>query len=117
MRIKTQNWQDLITHIDKKFKEVRGFGYPFTGRDFKDLKDMVRHFEVWGVMALWDVYMSMDSEYIKKQGYAIYNFCRSIPWLTDKDWKSRAQKYEKELCPPIKKEIQELFEFAVKDKK
>jgi hypothetical protein len=91
-------WQSLIDHINDTWKLKKGFGYPFTGRDMRDLKGMERIFGIHGTMALWDVYIAIDAPFVKKGGWNIGFFCRSIPWLTDdKGWKFEALKYEEKL--------------------
>lgn len=101
----------LVEHIDTSWKKLKGFGYPFQGKDFRYLKTYCRSFQEWGVMALWDVFLASDSDWVKKTGYSLDGFFRCLPWLVDdRGWKSKAAEYEKKLVPPAPKEIASLFE-------
>ncbi len=85
--------------------------YPFSGRDFRDLKNFARTFRPWGVMALWDCFMVSDSEFVKKSGYSIGAFIKCLPWLVDdKGWKKRAVEYEAGMVEPLPDDL-----FAVVD--
>lgn len=106
-----QNWfKRLVDHIDQSWRVKKGLKYPFSGRDFKNLKNMCGHFQEWGVMALWDVFMESTSDWVQKTGYSLDGFSKCLPWLVDdKRWKFRAAKYEKDFPPPPK-EVVELFD-------
>ena len=100
------HWQSMIGHINQTWKAKKGFGYPFRGREFKDLKTMTNNFKEWQLMALWDVFMGNNSEWVTESGYSINAFLSCLCWLIDdKDWKYRAQKYEERLCPKLDQDI------------
>lgn len=106
---KSQFFKFLVEHISQSWFRLKGYPYPFQGRDFKNLKGYCRSFQEWGVMALWDKYVECDNDWVKKTGYSLGGFYACLPWLTDvSGWKDKAKEYEKKMVsPPI--EIQELF--------
>lgn len=99
-------FQHMIEHINFTWKKKKGFGYPFRGRDFKELKTMTRNFPEWQMMALWDVYIKQDrNEWIEENGYSLSGFYACLPWLVDDaNWKMHAKEYEEKIAP-IDKEI------------
>lgn len=101
-------WQALIDHIHNRWKAKKGFGYPFRGRDFKELKSATSAFAEWQLMALYDVFIENTGEWVVKSGYSVQAFISCLPWLVDdKYWKIRARSYEEKLCPPLPPEILE----------
>lgn len=99
---KAKYWKPMVDHIFNTWKEKKGFGYMFTGRDFRDLKNAVRIYDEWGVMSLWDIYLEQNhNEVIQKSGFSLSMFFRCLCWLVDNPrWKALAKRYEKEMCPP-----------------
>lgn len=106
-------WQTMIDHINETWKKAKraDYGYPFTGRDFKQLRGFVEIFQSWGIMALWDCYLvaAESNDFLKSRGYSVELFVSSLPWLTDKAWKGVAAGYEKQIAPAIPKEIETLL--------
>lgn len=95
-------FQFLINHIHETWKNKKGFGYPFRGRDFKELKTATRNFQEWQLMSLWDVFIENDSEWVKKTGHSVNSFLSCLCWLVDdKYWKTNAKKYESKLLISI----------------
>jgi hypothetical protein len=93
-------FQFLIDHIHSTWKKKKGFGYPFRGRDFKELKTATRNFQEWQLMALWDVFMESNDEWVSKTGYSVGAFLGSLVWLIDnKSWKQRAKIYQDRIAP------------------
>jgi len=81
------------------------YGYPFTGKDFKDLAHYARVYMIWGMMALWDMYLEQADEYTLKRGLDVYTFTRQLPRLLDQNWKNLARQYEDALLPDIAPEV------------
>src|SRR5205814_2415286 len=110
MKEKTSPYfHELINHISKKWREKKGFGYPFRGRDFKELKEATRIFPEWQLMSLYDVFMMYTSEWVVNTGYSISGFLACLPWLVDDlNWKKKAREYEEKIAP-IPKEIEEII--------
>lgn len=99
-------FQTLIDHIDQSWVRKKGLHYPFSGRDFKDLKAFCVNFQEWGLMALWDAFIGSDNEWVRKSGYSISAFIKCLPWLVDdKSWKRASQKYEIDMALPLSPEL------------
>jgi hypothetical protein len=108
---KSPFWQKLIDHIFNRWKEKKGFGYPFRGRDFKELKTATRVFPEWQLMALYDVFIENTGEWVVKSGYSVQAFISCLPWLVDdKYWKIRARSYEEKMVPALPAEILDLIQ-------
>lgn len=100
MGYKKDQWKAMICHISEKWKKQKKceFGYPFTGKDFKDLKALASIYGVSGVQALWDTYLELKNDFNAKTGYSIYHFQRELPWLLDDPfWRSKRDRYESNL--------------------
>lgn len=118
---KSEFWKQMIDHIDSTWKKKKGseLGYPFTGKDLKDLKSFTRTFQEWGIMALWDVYLNRENEFNRKTGYSLFQFLRQLPSLVDdRGWKAHAKVYEKQLGATLPEKLLTLFEwFDLKSKR
>lgn len=102
----------MVNHIFLTWqaKKKVDFGYPFAGKDFRDLRNAARQFKAWGVKALWDEYLICADEYVVKSGYSVGLFCRCLVWLVDRPhWKGRAKKYEEELMGPVVEDVIKLL--------
>lgn len=110
-------FKKLVDHINCSWLVRKKYAYPFSGRDFRDLKNMCRIFQEWGVMALWDEFVNSDNDWVRKSGYSISAFLKCVPWLVDlKGWKERASKYEIEVAGQFHKVVVDLFKkFKLKD--
>lgn len=96
----------LVAHIDEWWMKKKGMHYPWSGRDFKDLKSFCRSFQEWGVMALWDVFAASPSDFVKKSGYSIGAFVKCLPWLVDdKGWKGAAAAYAEKMRLPLSTDL------------
>jgi len=104
---KIEYWQELVDHVNETWKVKRrvDYGYPFTGKDFKDLAHYARVYMIWGMMALWDMYLEQADEYTLKRGLDVYTFTRQLPRLLDQNWKNLARQYEDALLPDIAPEV------------
>jgi hypothetical protein len=99
----------LINHISKKWREKKGFGYPFQGRNFRDLKNATSSFMEWQLMSLYDVFIENESDWVRESGYSVGAFLACLPWLVDdKNWKMRAREYENKIAP-LPKEIGDIL--------
>lgn len=101
---KRRFWKPMIAHINKIWKSAakQNCNYPFTGKDFADLRYHANNFGEWGIMAMWDLYVSGADIYVKKRNYDIFTFTRSFPRLLEHPlFKGRREHYERELCPPL----------------
>lgn len=108
----SKTFKNLVDHIDTTWSKIKGFHYPFTGRDFKSLKNFTRSFQDWGVASLWDNFLASDSEWVKKSGYSLDAFFKCLPWLVDTDWKGGARKYEAKWLEIKSKDVLDLFKVA-----
>lgn len=115
---KIECWKELVEHVNETWKQKRqvDYGYPFTGKDFKDLGHCARLYMVWGVMSLWDLYLEQADDYVKKRGFDIYTFTRQLPRLLDQNWKPLARQYEEVLLPDIPPEVVALLKPVTIDK-
>lgn len=103
-----EHWQILIDHINDTWvtKKRVDFGYPFIGRDFRDLAGFVRNFKIWGLMSLWDNYLDSNNEWVRDKGYSINVFCSCLVWLVDiPGWKARARQYEDKIVGKMDAEV------------
>lgn len=89
----------VVDHISRTWKEKRAMEnyYPFTGRDFKLIKDCCRTFQAWNVMALWDRYLDTPNEFNDKHNYTILQFTYQLPKLLDSPYKTAGKLYLKTL--------------------
>lgn len=112
-------FRTMVDHIDSSWMKIKGFHYPFNGKDFSDLKHFCASFQEWGVMALWDAFVNSDNDWVKKSGFSLSAFFRCLPWLVDvPGWKEKAATYEKTILPMVSEEITDLFkDFKITVKK
>lgn len=92
-------WQEMVKHVDEAWKRKKGSAYPFTPRDFAQLKNISNVYMAWGVMALWDYFLASDDPFYRQTGYKIGAFVQSLPKLLDMDWKTKADGYRRKLEP------------------
>src|SRR5258708_2699626 len=86
----------IIDHIDETWFKLKGFHYPFAGKDFRDLKNIVRIFQQSGTLALWDCFIESNNSWVVESGYSLGAFGKCLTWLVDvPGWKSKAATYEK----------------------
>lgn len=70
---------------------------------------MTRNFPEWQLMALWDVFINSDHNWVVESGYSINAFLSCIVWLVDDSmWKVKARDYEAKIAP-IPKEISDII--------
>lgn len=88
-------YQDLVAHMLETFKAKKKIGYPFTVLEGSVVKRLLYLYDLNQMKALWDVFLALDDDWIRKVGHSIPEFQRCIPSLLDKsDWKERTKKYE-----------------------
>lgn len=110
----------MIDHINEKWKNAfsppKEYSYPFLPKDFKDLKHFAKHYQPWGVMALWDLYVQTANDFIKKNGFTVFHFTTNLPRLLD-NWgfKAIAKGYEKTMVEDKSPELFDNLDFGLKD--
>lgn len=103
----------MIAHIDKAWRQAKRseMGYPFRPKDMANLRHFSGCYQEWGIMALWDVYITTANEWVVKNGYPLDGFFGGLPRLVDdRGWKMRSELYRRDLEEPIDKDILELFD-------
>ena len=120
-REKRPEFKTMVDHIDLTWRKAKksDTGYPFHGRDFKDLKHFVGYYQEWGMMALWDIWIETATPWAKSTGLSLGAFFKSLPGLVDrKDWKIRAAAHEAKMMPPMEEKVMELFvNWKIEEKK
>lgn len=109
---KSATFKKLIDHIDETWFKLKGFHYPFTGKDFSILKKFSGSFQDWGMAALWNSFLRSENEWVKKSGYSLDAFFRCLPWLVDTDWKAEARAFESKWVEVKPDDVLELFKVA-----
>jgi hypothetical protein len=96
-------WKETIAHLKATWERKKpGAVFRFSGKEASLLRPQVRAYMAWGVMALWDVYLSTDNDWYRTQGYSVVAFCPAINALVDNPlWKGLAKKYELKLNGPL----------------
>jgi len=106
-------WKEMIQHLNDTWsRKKRGAKYLWSGKDFAALKRVLAVYQPFDVMALWDIYISSDDEFAKRQGYNVVEFIRQLPRLVDGDWKSRAKKHMDVLIPEDRDAIAKVNELV-----
>lgn len=109
-------WKELVDHIDKRWLEKKKTKFYWDPKFWKSLKNVARTYQPWGVMALWDLYIASDDDFVRKSGYAFPVFLASIPRLVDDPvWKRSASRYELQLNGPIQEGLKEVLQTVVKE--
>jgi uncharacterized protein YdaU (DUF1376 family) len=91
-------WQDLVKHIDKAWMARKGAAYPWSDLEFKKLRDLAKTYQAGGVMAMWDLYMSMGTYFGKLTGFMIDGLKRDVGVIVDDPrWKPLSRQYEDKL--------------------
>lgn len=105
----TPFWKDIVAHIDNTWKKKKGVGFYFRGKYFRELKELARIYTPFGVMALWDLYLSdTNDDFVKAAGHSFEMFCNKIPKLLDMGWKGAAKRYEIQFIGAYPKVIEEV---------
>lgn len=115
--VSNKNVRKVVGHILKTFESKKGARYPFSNIDGKIIKSLVTLYSESQVMALWDVFLGLDNDWLKKVGHKITEFQRQIPMLLDKtDWKTKVKEYEdkKVVNVPLKNMPPKINEQSVK---
>jgi hypothetical protein len=127
------NWQDMIDHFDKTWSEfkLKKTGnivrYPWPGQQDKSgqkiwgsIASRTKLYSPFGMMALWDLYLQMNDDWVRSTGFSVEAFLHKIPVLVDDArWKGLASKYESKFMKPVNSvgEILKDMGFLEKDKK
>ena len=106
----TPYWKDLIDHIDKTWFSKKKSKFYWQKKHFTHLEGIARHYQSWGVMALWDLHLSIQDDYAFKNGYSFESFLLRIPKLIDEPlFKIISEKYDKKLNPGPPEEVKNLI--------
>lgn len=107
-------WKELIKHIDDTWsRKKRGAKYLWSGKDFSALKRVLALYQAWDAMALWDIFISSDDEFARKQGYCVPEFVRQLPRLVDANWKGASQRHMDILMPVNKDGMEQINNLVV----
>jgi len=113
----TPFWKDLMAHIDNTWKKKKGVGFYFRAKYFREMKELCRIYTPFGVMALWDLYLSDTSDdFVKAAGHSFEMFCNKIPKLLDMSWKGAMRKYETQFLGAYPKIIEDIANELVQKK-
>lgn len=105
----TPFWKDLMAHIDETWKKKKGVGFYFRGKYFREIKELCRIYTTFGVMALWDLYLSDTSDdFVRAAGHSFEMFLNKLPKLLDMSWKGGMRGYEKKFIGEFPKVIEDL---------
>ena len=91
-------WTDLVRHIEVAWMKKKGAPYPWSSHEMKKLSDLARIYQPSGVMAMWDLYMSLETYWGKLTRYMIDGLKKDVGVLVDDPrWKPLAKQYEERL--------------------
>ena len=111
-------WQELIKHIDESWLKKKGAAYPWSPQEFVKLNQLARIYQVCGVMAMWDLYMSDASYWGKITRYMIDGLKKDVGVLVDDlRWKGLLRTHEQKLLatePALKSTTAILSELGLK---
>lgn len=107
-------WSEMIDHMDKtwsafkKKKTGNDVRYPWPDKSDRrgqgmwgSLRSRAKLYSCTGLMALWDLYLIMDDNWVRTTGYSIEAFLHKIPVLVDDArWKSLKAKHDSNLFQP-----------------
>jgi len=96
------HWQVLVDYLSNRWCEKKRAKFYWRPQHFKNLKSLAGLYQPYGVMALWDLYLGMDDQWVRGAGHSFEMFLAKIPALVDNPvWKIAAKKHEDRLCGPI----------------
>lgn len=114
-------WTDLVKHVEVAWVKKKGAPYPWNPHELKKLNDLARVYQPSGVMALWDLYMGLETYWGKLTRYMIDGLKKDIGVIVDDPrWKPLAKQYEDRLFAetgPIKSTAQVLNDFGLAAKR
>lgn len=91
-------WKELVEHINAGWMMRKKAAYPWDDYEFKKLRSLAKIYQAHGVMALWDVYMQIETYFGKLTGYMLDGLKKDVGVIVDQpQWKPLAAKYEKQL--------------------
>jgi uncharacterized protein YdaU (DUF1376 family) len=91
-------WNDLVKHIEVAWMKKKGAPYPWSSHELKKLSDLARIYQSWGVMAMWDLYMSLDTYWGRTTRYMIDGLKKDIGVIVDDPrWKMMSKQHEERL--------------------
>lgn len=95
VEVPTPYFEEMVAHMDKAWFDKKQAKFNWEGRFFKDLKGLARNYSPFGVMALYDLYLSSNDDWARSVGYSFPGFISSLPKLLDQPgWKKLKNSYE-----------------------
>jgi hypothetical protein len=87
-----------VNHINTAWKNKKGVGYPWDSHEFKKLRDMAGVYQASGVMAMFDLYVQLQTYFGKLTGYMLDGLKKDIGVIVDDPrWKLLSKKYDDQL--------------------
>ena len=105
-----QGYKELVEHVCETFKKKKGSKYPFTSTCGAIIKKLLSLYGLFQTMALWDMFLAQDWSWVKdgrqiRVPHDLMKFQTKITILLEDDWKSIAEKYEKEVSAKFQPEF------------
>ena len=103
-------YQELVKHICETFKAKKGSPYPFNAESGWQVKRVLTLYGLFQSMAMWDLFLAGSWDWIKdgkriRVAHDLRSFQTKITILVEDDWKSIADKYEKEASAKFQPEF------------
>lgn len=110
----TPFFHEMVDHIDKAWAHKKKAKFHWEGRFFKSLHGLANSYTAFGVMALFDAYLSLNDDWVRSTGYSFPAFISSLPRILDNpSWKTLRDKYQDKYEPaPI--EMNKMFSGILK---
>ena len=94
-------YKELVAHICETFKTKKGSAYPFMAESGAQVKKLLRLYGLFQSMALWDIFLAGNWDWVRdgkrvRVAHDLRNFLHKITILVEEDWKTGADRYEKE---------------------
>jgi hypothetical protein len=93
-------FKEMVGHLDHAWLNKKKAKFHWEGRFFRDLKVLARTYTPFGVMALFDLFLTSEDPWVKSTGHSFPAFISSLPKLLDtSNWKALSRKYEAHFMP------------------
>ena len=102
-------FQDVVGHISVSWEKKKGAKFHWEPQFFKTLHSIIRTYQPWGVLSLWDLYLGFNNDWVRTTGYSFPAFVKVLPQLLDMSWKAKADQYRDKMLPPIAPEVTQLM--------
>jgi uncharacterized protein YdaU (DUF1376 family) len=114
-------WTDLVKHIEVAWMKKKGAPYPWNAHEYKKLNELARIYQASGMMAMWDLYMGLETYWGKMTRYMIDGLKKDIGVIVDDPrWKPLAKQYDERLLKdsgPLKSTSDVLTDFGLAGKR